>query len=252
MNKKEVKNILLSLTSTSNNEEKQKIIFLLGKLDGMSDEEVEKITNNFDEVKLKEFLKEKISIHSSRTSYFIKANNLFEYGINGDCVHLHLPGDFHNMFKELGTIKSTAIIAKSLINAVENINTRRNIGDPNLSNCSSIYMISPIFYSPTFYPSTLRSKIIRDHINIETPIFKIFKMLGIETHSYMKEQLQKSDFVNNNPEAQLAIKHFGNEKDVGVASLTFEKFNSKNFQNKLKKLSSFLEKISNSEKEHVL
>jgi len=122
MNKKDVKKILLLLTNTATNEEKKKIIFLLGNVDGMSDKEIEKITNNFDEVKLLEYLKEKISTHSSRTSSFIKANDFFEYGITGETVHLHLPGDFHNMFKELGTLKSSAIIARFLIDAVEKIN----------------------------------------------------------------------------------------------------------------------------------
>jgi len=74
-------------------------------------------------------------------------------------------------------------------------------------------MISPIFYSPTFYPNSLRSKIVREHINVETPIFKIFRILGLKTASYTKEQLQDTEFVNNNSEAQLAIKHFGNEKE---------------------------------------
>ena len=249
MNKKDIKKILLSL---DNNDNTQAVIFLLGKLDMMSDEEIENKTKNFDKSQSEEYIKEKISAHSSRTSAFIKVNDFFEYGINGETVHLHLPGDFHNLFKNLGTIKASALIARSLIDATEKINEKKENGDKNLSKCSSIFMISPIFYSPTFYPNVLRTKIVRDHINIETPIFKIFKILGLKTTSYTKEQLQNSNFLNSNPEAQLAIKHFGNEKDVGAASLSFEKYNSEKFQRKLKKLSSFLEKISNSEKEHVL
>ena len=59
MNKKEIKNILLSLTNTATYEEKKKIIFLLGKVDGMSNEDIEKISNNFDEAKLLEYLNSK-------------------------------------------------------------------------------------------------------------------------------------------------------------------------------------------------
>jgi len=73
--------------------------------------------------------------------------------------------------------------------------------------------------------------------------------MGLETVTYTTEELQNDDFVNNNKEAQLAVKNFGRDRDVGAAILSFDKFNSEKFQRRLKRLDKFLEKISEPIKE---
>lgn len=244
MNKNDVKKLLFSIRTSENTAEVNNI---LGKIDMMTDEEIENKTKNFSKEQLEQFFKSKIENRTN--SYFTKVNDFFEYGISGGCVHLHLPGDFHKMFEKLGKVKASATIAKNLIDAATKINNQRNSGDSRLANCTSLYMISPIFYSPTFYPKILRNKDVRDNKKIETPIFKIFKLMGLETNTYTREELQNSEFVQNNKEAKLAAKNFGTNKDVGAAILSFEKFNSKKFQTRLKKINLILEKISEQSKE---
>lgn len=244
MNKNDVKKLLFSIRTSENTAEVNNI---LGKIDMMTDEEIENKTKNFSKEQLEQFFKSKIE--NRNNSHFTKVNDFFEYGISGGCVHLHLPGDFHSMFEKLGKVKASAAIAKNLIDAATKINNQRNSGDSRLANCTSLYMISPIFYSPTFYPKILRNKDIRDNKKIETPIFKIFKLMGLETNTYTREELQNSEFVQNNKEAKLAAKNFGTNKDVGAAILSFEKFNSKKFQTRLKKINLILEKISEQSKE---
>ena len=249
MNKKVVKKILLSMQTFENSEA---INYYLGKVDLMSDTKIENITKTFTEEQLKEYINQKISARLTRdVSNFKKANSFFEYGISGDCIHLHLPGDFHHMFNTLGKTKASATIAKSLIDAVKKINTQRENGETSLKDCSKIYMLSPIFYSPTFYPSFLRYKLVRYSINFETPIFKLFRLMGLKTNTYTCEQLQDLEFLNNVPEAQNAVKHFGKTKDIGSVSLDFETFNSKKFQKKLKKVSCFLDRLLENEKERI-
>ena len=53
-----------------------------------------------------------------------KINEFFEYGINGECLHFHLPGDFHDMFQNLGKVKASSIIVKNLIDAANKINNQ--------------------------------------------------------------------------------------------------------------------------------
>lgn len=244
MNKNDVKKLLFSIRTSENTAEVNNI---LGKIDMMTDEEIENKTKNFSKEQIEQFFKSKIE--NRNNSHFTKVNDFFEYGISGGCVHLHLPGDFHSMFEKLGKVKASAAIAKNLIDAATKINNQRNSGDSKLANCTSLYMISPIFYSPTFYPKILRNKDVRDNKKIETPIFKIFKLMGLETNTYTREELQNSEFVQNNKEAKLAAKNFGTNKDVGAAILSFEKFNSKKFQTRLKKINSILGKISEKSKE---
>lgn len=211
----------------------------------MNKEEVE--AENSSEIEAKQNYEREIQ--NRRVFPFIKINDFFEYGIDGDCVTFHLPGDFHDMFENLGKVKASAIIAKELIDAVTRINNQRNMGDSKLKKCSCIYMISPIFYAPSFYPKELRYETIRDTIKIETPIFKFFNIMGIKTATYTRQELQNNDFVKNNKEAQTAVKHFGTNKDVGAAILTFEELNSKEFQIKLKIANKSLQMISRKNKE---
>lgn len=252
MNKKEVKKILFSIR---NSENEAIVNNLLGAIDMKSNEEIEGMLNKIliefnmekgQEIEaIKQYIEIKKEKQNRRVFPFTKINDFFEYGINGGTVHFHLPGDFHSMFQKLGKVKASVAIGKSLIDAANKINNQRKMGDQDLEKCSSMYMISPIFYSPTFYPKILRDKNVRDNIKIETPIFKIFKLMGLETATYTREELQNDDFVKNNKEAQLAVKNFGADRDVGAAILTFEKFNSEKFQRRLKRLDKFLGKILN-------
>ena len=185
----------------------------------------------------------------NESGYFIKVNNFFEYTISEEYVDLHLQGDFHDMFEELGKRKASAIIAKKLIEAVTIINNKRSMGDLKLKKCSSIHMRSPIFYAPTFYFKSLRNQHVRDKIKIESPICTMFRLLGIKTDTYTIDELKNPKFVQQNKEAQIAVKDFGPNKDVGIVDLPFDKFNSKGFQEKLRILNKVFVKLLGPNKE---
>lgn len=237
MNKMEIKELLDSL-KYEKPEKLDEINYLIKKLEGKSEKEVENLKYSKEE--LKELFLNMLEREKNESSKNSSVNKLFEYGISGDCVHLHLPGDFHKMFQKFGKIKASAEIGKYLIDAVNKINNYREMGDAELKKCSSIYMISPIFYAPTFYPNLLRNGLVRGNIKTETPIFKLFRLMGLETRTYLKEDLYKP----KNDEAKLAVKHFGSEKDIGAVSLSFEKLNSGKFKRKLSLVSNFLDRIS--------
>jgi len=161
MNKKEVKQILFSIRIRT--PENEAIINnLLGEIDMKTDEAIEDTVNklliefNMEKGReieaIEQFVerKKEEEKQNGREFPFKRINEFFEYGINGKTVHFHLPGDFHKMFGEFGKVKASAAIGKSLIDAANRINNQRKMGDSRLTNCSSMHMISPIFYSPTF------------------------------------------------------------------------------------------------------
>lgn len=247
MKKKDVKKILFTLRTIEN---EQIVNRILGEIDMIPEKEFDDKLKNASEEQIKEYFEKKIEKKKNRRVFpFIEINDFFEYGINDDCVTFHLPGDFHDMFQKLGTLKASATICKSLIDAAIKINNKKNTGDLELEKCSYMYMISPIFYAPSFYPRELRNNTIRDYIKIETPIFKLFNLMGLETTTYTRQELRNYDIVKNNTEAQVAIKHYGTDKDVGSAKISFEKFNSKEYQRKLKRVNKILEIISRPSRE---
>ncbi|MGM9970001.1 MAG: hypothetical protein ACI35S_06365 [Anaeroplasma sp.] len=234
-------------------EEEEKVTVVtkyLKSLDSKSEKEIEKSTEGFTEEHLRQFINIKIEKALTRTEShaFTKVNEFYEYGISGETLHLHLPGDFHEMFKEKGKVKGSAILLKELIDAVDKINEQKNIGNINLKECKQIYMISPIFYAPIFYPKKLREPIVRSIVKPETPIFKLFRAMGMETKTFTKEDLRNSKFLEENSSARLAVKNFGINKDVGEVSLSFEKLNSRKFQRNLQRVDKILNKIINPNK----
>lgn len=81
MNRKELKNILISM---ENNQNRGAIIILLGKIDMLPDEKIEDITKQYNDEQIKKIIKEKIeetqsaqNISSDKT----KVNDFIEYGI---------------------------------------------------------------------------------------------------------------------------------------------------------------------------
>ena len=65
---------------------------------------------------------------------------------------------------------------------------------------------------------------------------KFLEELDFTTHSYSKKQLNDDEFVQENPEAGLAVQIFGKGKNVGTASIGFDVINSKEWQEKKKEV----------------
>ena len=215
MNKKEVKNILISMRTPEN---EIAVNHLLGQLDMKSDNEIEQITEKLEnsEENIRENLSKKIEeISQSKNEEKHPINDMFTYGISGNCIHLHLPTDLHELMTKNGISKTIALVNLQLLDAIDKIKEMRDGGFYRFKDKDSIYMISPA--------------VIKREI-------KFLEELDFTTHSYSKKQLNDDGFVQENPEAGLAVQIFGKGKNVGTASIGFDVINSKEWQDKKKEV----------------
>ena len=121
MNKKEVKNILISMRTPEN---EIAVNHLLGQLDMKSDTEIEQITERFgnNEENIREKLSKKIEeISQSRNDEKYPINDMFTYGISSNCIHLHLPTDLHELMAQNGISKTIALVNLQLLDAINKI-----------------------------------------------------------------------------------------------------------------------------------
>ena len=208
---------------------------LLNELNNSTDEQLRRRTMGFTMESLREYILSNIEkeLDRQRVSNNVTLNDYFEYGVIGDTVHIHLPKDLHNEFNRLGSKKAIAQIGIYLIDAVNKLIARRENGDEELRNCKGIYMISPIFYSGGFYPDILRNKLTNE-ISIESFALIALKIAGIETRTITSSQLHDKKLLETDSEVQLGYKHFGDKKDLGSASLSFEELSTDKWKRKLR------------------
>lgn len=210
MEKKDVKTILMSFRTSENDEIINK---LLGKIDMMDDislqNAVAKVGGTEDAVR--NFFEKKITERRNNTEKHTPINEMFSYGISGDCVHLHLPTDLHQMISKKGISGTIDTVNLYLLDAVERIKTLRDNGYYKFQEKDSIYMISPVLLGREL---------------------KFLRELDFETNIYKKKELNDEQFVRDNPEAMLATHIFGKDKNVGTAKISFETISSKNWKDK--------------------
>lgn len=215
MNKKEVKNILISMKNAKN----EKLInYLLGEIDVRDEASIEQATAKLGNNKenIRDFFTKKIAerqINQSEEKYPI--NDMFTYGISGDCIHLHLPTDLHESIAKNGISKTIDLVNLHLLDAIDKIKALKDENFYKFKGKDNIYMIS--------------LAVIKREI-------KFLEELNFTTHSYSKRQLNDAEFVQANPEAGLAVQIFGKDKNVGTASIGFDVINSKEWQEKKKKI----------------
>ena len=186
MNKSQVKNIINSLliNGTNNNV----IIKLLGKLDMMSEIEVEDFTSKFEtETSLKEFLKDKIKQNvEERTTDHLPINRMFTYGIKNNCVHLHLPGNLRPMMSKLGPSKTLDTVNLYLLDAINKIGNMKTTEYPGFKSIDSIYMISPA--------------LIQRELDF-------LKNIDFKITLFSKKDLQDKNFVTTHPSARVSCRN---------------------------------------------
>jgi len=211
MKKQEIKSILMSMRTQEND---TLINRLLGKIDKMDEQSIqttlEKIGNT--EESVRKFFESKLSErHHNQSEQKYPINDMFTYGISGNCIHLHLPGDLHQMLSEKGISGTMDIINLQLLDAIEKIKQLRDNGFYRFQEKDSIYMISPI---------------------LVTREMKFLDSMDFHTHSYRKKDLNNDTFLRNHPKARLATQIFGKDKNVGTASISFQTISSKEWQDK--------------------
>ena len=211
MNKKEIKSILISMRTKDNESQVNR---LLGKIDLLSDEEIEtKVAQiGASEEEIRNYLQEKLREDlEHRNSEHTPINEMFSYGVTKGSIHLHMSIDLHQMIAENGRLKTLKIVNLQLLDAIERIRKLQKDGFYRFKEKDSIYMISPIL------------------IGIEQAFLK---EMDFTTHSYKKKELQDDEFVKQHPEAQLAIQIFGKARNVGTAIISLDIINSEEWQRK--------------------
>lgn len=213
MTKQDIKNILMSMRTQENN---SIINNLLGKIDLMDEKSIQialdKVGNN--EEGVRKFFENKLSErHHNQSQEKYPINDMFTYGISGNCIHLHLPGDLHQMISERGISGTIDTVNLQLLDAIDKIRQLRDDGFYRFKEKDSIYMISPILIGKEM---------------------KFLDSMDFQTRSYKKKDLNDDKFIAKHPEAELATHIFGKDNNVGTASISFEILSSKEWQNKRK------------------
>ena len=211
MNKQEIKNILMAMRTQKND---TLINNLLGKIDIMDEQSLqtalEKVGNNEEGVRA--FFERKLSerYHNQNEEKY-PINDMFTYGISGNCIHLHLPSDLHQMLSEKGLSATIDFVNLQLLDAIDKIKELRDNDFYRFQGKDSIYMISPILIGREI---------------------KFLDSMDFSTQSYRKKDLSDDKFIEDNTEAKLAIRIFGKEKNIGTASISFETISSQKWQDK--------------------
>lgn len=215
MNKLEIKNILISMRTQDNEPD---VNFLLGKLSMLSEKEIfeyiQKVGDSEEAIRnflTQELLDLKVSHARQEPKYQI--NKLFTYGISGNCIHLHLPGDLHELINKQGFKKTMDIVNLYLLDAINRIKSMKENQFPTLQNVDSIYMISPILLSREL---------------------KFLEEIDFKISLYHKKDLSDKKFISEHPEAQLAAHIFGTDRNVGTAQIDLDIVSTQEWQNKMK------------------
>ena len=213
LNKSEIKNILFSMRTAQNEEI---INNLLGKIDLLSEEKLHNTLGQVgdNEESIRNYLQEKINSMQGQQETHTKINRMFSYGISGNTIHLHMPVDLHEMFAKMGISRIMSMVNLYLLDAIDRIRMMQAEGFYKFLDKDTIYMISPVL---------LKREL------------EFLNSLDFRTQIYKKKELQDERFVAEHPEAQLAIRIFGNNKDVGMAMIGLDMINSKEWQEKKSK-----------------
>ena len=209
MDRQEVKNVLMSFKTQENEAQIDELLRKIDKIEESSLQDAIKQIGGTEE-SLRKYFERKLEEQKPKEKQ-TSINKLFSYGITGDCVHLHLPMDLHQMIREKGISGTLDTVNLYLLDAIDRIKKLKDAGYYKLDNIEKIYMISPVL------------------VNRE---LKFLENLDFETNTYSKKQLRDESFVKNNPEAQLATHIFGNNNIVGTAIIPFDTINTKEWQDK--------------------
>ena len=216
MRKLEIKELLISMRTADNEEY---INNLLGRIDQLEEEKLQSMIKDIgdDEKSIRDYLDQWLKRQKENNKHIVKhtqINKMFSYGVSDNCIHLHMFYELHKMISEMGISKTIDTVNLYLLDAIEKIKELKNNGFSKFEGRDSIYLISPI--------------LISKEINF-------LKTLDFKTHTYKKKDLKNKQFINEHEEAQLAVQTFGNDRNVGTATIGLDVINSDKWQEKRKK-----------------
>lgn len=144
-------------------------------------------------------------------------NDMFYYGISGNCAHIHLvPKDLHDLLKK-GPKYLVDTVNMYMLDAIDKLKELKINGDSKFFSIDNVYMITPMYHSPTFE---------------KAQELEFLKHFLFKVHSYSSEQLRDEAFVKDHPEAQLAKNIFGDKKNVASGILDLKTIASEEWQSK--------------------
>ncbi|MBO5479293.1 MAG: hypothetical protein J6A04_06390 [Clostridia bacterium] len=211
MDKREVEDILISMKTSENEEIINKLLDKVKIIDNISLQNAIRQAGGTREA-ITKFFENKISeIQNKTTQEHTQVNEMFSYGITGNCIHLHLPTDLHSMIAERGISGTIDTVNLYLLDAIDKIKALKDDRYDKFQEKDSIYMISPILLGREL---------------------RFLEELDFETRNYKKSELNSEDFLRRNPEAILATRIFGKDKNVGTAQINFDIISSNEWQEK--------------------
>lgn len=215
MNKLEIKNILMSMRTQDN---EQYVNYLLGKVDILSDKIISEYLKEIGDLEenIRDYFNEqieKMKVAQLRRDKKHPINKLFTYGVsqNQNCIHLHLPGELHELIKSKGLAATMNTVNLYLLDAIDKLRIMKDNNHPDFHHIDTIYMISPILLQREL---------------------KFLEEIDFKIALYRKEDLSNKEFLFENPEAQLAVHIFGTDKNVGTAKIDLDKISSQEWQKK--------------------
>ena len=214
MKRKKIKEILMSMRTQEN---EGLVNNLLGKIDLMDEDSLQKAIRKVgdNEDNIRKFFESKLDERQQNNNdEKFPINGMFTYGISGNCIHLHLPVDLHKQILQEGLSRTIDTVNLYLLDAVDRIQRLKNDGFHRFKGKDSIYMISPALVGKEL---------------------KTLENLDFTTNFYRKKELKDKEFLKENPEASLATKIFGEDKNIGTALIRIETIQTEEWQIKKRK-----------------
>ena len=128
MNRKDIKNILMSIRTSENDDIINK---LLGKIDMIDDIALQSAVKQVGgtEEAVRSFLEKKITERQNNdTQKHISINEMFSYGISGETIHLHLPIDLKPIISQKGLSGAIDTVNLYMLDAIDRIKSLKDEG----------------------------------------------------------------------------------------------------------------------------
>jgi hypothetical protein len=213
MKREDVLNILIGLI---NDENRAIVGDIINRVNNLSDEQIKAILSSLKNSKtaVTAYLKQNIARELEKKQNMPDhkpINKMFTYGISGRTVHLHMPTNLMDVMKSNGLNGAISVVNLYLLDAIERIKELKNSGNKEFKMMNQIYMISPILIDREL---------------------QFLNDIEFNTKLYTKKDLQSNIFLLENKEAQLAVAIFGNQRNVGTASIDFNTLNTERWNRK--------------------
>jgi len=221
MTKKEIKQILFSLQDNTNYEA---VTYLLGKIDMLDEKQIAQLYTQEGRANenIEQYLKEAIeNILETKRAEPKRINRMFTYHVSGKTIVLHLPEDLRQMLEKYEYKKTMRMVNWYLLDAIDKLVELQSHHYKPLIEAEDFYMVSPILIDKEL---------------------KYLRELGFTTNKFFRRDLLNHEFIESEPEAKLAVKICGTDRNVSAARISLAIVKTQEYQTIKKRKMSFIEK----------